>query len=147
MKRLFNICLFLFLISDVKANNNFILPDTIDYWQIKLNNALLSPTGAVNVDGFGVAAYVFDSLSEKDILKIRYFTDTPCPSCPSKLELRNGGGKVLRVIQKPFDNSPFELSGLELQKLLTDQKIYIFFSGEQKDPTSPVLLGVLIGNW
>ena len=132
MKRLFHIGLFLLLIFGAKASNNrFVLPDTIDFWKIKLN-------------GKELVNYTLENISMNDTLDIIYFTDTPCSECPEKIELRDKNGKVIKAIKNNFERTPFRLTGLELKKLLTDnEQVFIYFSRKDREWRPWELLDVL----
>ncbi|MBN8573433.1 MAG: hypothetical protein J0M05_05940 [Candidatus Kapabacteria bacterium] len=147
MKRVFHIGLLLLIMFEAKTyHNERLLPDTVDFWEIILNGRELLPTRTHNekTHVFGNATYILDSISDKDLLYILYFTDTPCSDCPSKIELRNKNGNVIKTMEKAFDNSPFQLTGVEIKNLLSDSdEVYIYFTGKHKHWRPWRLLGIV----
>jgi len=118
-------------------------PDTIDFWIIKLNGKEIIPSG-----NFKERIYVIEKVSDIYRFEIGYYTDTPCPNCPSKIELRNDKGLVIKKLDGTFDNSPFQISGTELKKLIPENgKLYIYFTGKKgKEWRQWINLGVVTFN-
>ncbi len=118
----------------VKANSNGqTIPDTIDYWKIKLNGKVILPSQLKSGTKF-----FLDSISDKDTLDISYFTDTP--GDPSSIEFKDGNGKIILTISRDSDYTPFQLIGKKLKKLFTDTEDVGFYYIENGNVS---MLGVL----
>jgi len=142
MKKLIHFFSFLLLVINSRAA----VIDTIDFWKIELTSKEIYPHRNYDEKAriLSAAIYALDSIAPNDFLDISYFTDTPCHSCPSKLELRDSTGKVLKTIENTFDWSPFRLTGSEVKTLLQENKnVYLYFTGQYKDWRPWQLLGVL----
>jgi hypothetical protein len=146
MKKLLQLGIFLLLPIGAMANKNqTVLVDTVDFWRIQLNKRELLATYPSGKRTPGEAIYFIDKITTLDMVSIYYYTDSPCSDCPSKIELRDGNHNVIKIIEKNFDDTPFLLTGSEVEKILTDNdKVYIYFTGKYKAWRPWTLLGALM---
>lgn len=111
MKRLLILSL-LFCTFQAKA-------DTIDFCQVYYNNIKILD---INFFRSNELVLKMDSIQSSDSITIRYFRDTPCFDCPTKLIIENEKHLPFFSIENVGTSSPFTFSVQQLVELR--EKVY-----------------------
>jgi len=104
--------------------------DTINFCQVYYNNIKILD---MNFFRSNELVLKLDSIQASDSITIRYFRDTPCFDCPTKLTIENEKHGIFSTITGNGTSSPLTFSVQELvriQKQGYKQSFEVFFSDE-----------------
>lgn len=104
--------------------------DTIPYCHVYYNNVKIIETDFFNPDELVLK---IDSIHISDSITIRYFRDTPCFDCPTKLTIENEKHGILFTTTGKGTYSPLTFSVQELVRMQKQgylQSFEVFFSDE-----------------
>jgi hypothetical protein len=102
--------------------------DTIDFCHVYYNNIKILD---INFYRPNDLVLKLDSIQSSDSITVRYFRDTPCFDCPTKLIVENEKHHPFFSIENVGTSSPFTFSLqqlIELRKKGYEQRFEIFYT-------------------
>ena len=134
MKILIALICTLAMLSSVKA-------DTIDFWHVYYNKVKIRE---YNQYSKGVITLPIKDIKKTDTLTVRYFRDTPCSNCETRVAVENEAHVVIANVNGYGTFNPISVSVSDLLQhaLKPGKAVYdVFYSERQStNPTPSVLI-------